>query len=520
MKQRITNNNKNENMKMKKTLITALVLGACVSTPLFAQTVVKQDTITMSLTGAKQLSVSTSASVQNAGKWSAGPMFYKTTPIKVTDQDVIKFIGMSLWKNANHYSKKAKLVLVQGELSGFFNITPDLALSMPDDDGIALDPYFSESPGFSADGDVNTSLANSFDSTTFQLANGRHWDVNPLVPTMYPVGHLQPWGQIYIQDTESTDDNVTFYFAISVEECYDCFYLNSFISTATFKTVNTAPNGPPCCVGESVIIGSGKDAYYMTFSFDNTKNNPYLYDSVDNPLYIGDEIGIANTGGGNVVGVPGFISGDAIVPDTIFNNIVFAAAIANGDTVAQAQLAAYIDTIKGAVPGAVPSPYQARFTLNGVLTYTWKLGYIDKTDLSPDFMGTGSYVANGYGFIGLYCSLFNTATVTFKEAAVKVGTAVTGEDWTASWIGIGAEYVVDETNGETTPYANWVAYGSPTYVWGLGESFAFGFGYPTPINVTTSLSYHENFNHAYPAHNNNPGWAAWPTPGWVKSWYW
>src|ERR1035437_6627159 len=358
--------------KMKTTILTSVALAACVSTQLFAQTVVKQDTITISLTGAKQLSVSTSASVPNFANWSSGPMFYKTTPVKVTDQDIIKYIGAVLWNNANHYSSKAKLVLVQGELSGFFNITPDLALSRPDDDGTALDPYFSEAPGFSADGDSSTALANSFDSTTFQLANGRHWDVNPYVPTMYPVGHQQPWGQIYIQNspTDTVGENVTYFFAISVEECYDCFYLNSFISTATFKTVNTAPNGPPCCSGESVIVGSGKDAYYMTFSFDNTANNPYLYNDAANPLYIGDEIGMALAGGANVKGLASdLIIGDGIVPDTIFNHAIYNAAIIAGKTVAEAQLAAYIDSIKSGL--GKPSPYEARFTLNGGLTYTW-----------------------------------------------------------------------------------------------------------------------------------------------------
>lgn len=501
-------------------------------TQAFAQTVVKQDTMTFSLTGVKQSSVSTSATVPNAGNWSSGPMFYKTAAVKVTDRDIIKYIGAVLWKNANHYSTKAKLLLVQGELSGFFNITPDLALSMPDDDGIALDPYFDESPGFSADGDTSTALANSLDSTTFQLANGRHWDVNPYDSRMYPVGHLQPWGQIYIQDspTDTVGENVTYFFAISVEECYDCFYLNSFVSTATFKTQNTAANGPPCCSGESVIVGSGKDAYYVTLSFDNTENNPYLYNDVNNPLYFGDEIG-----DGSVEGLASLlIVGDGITPDAIFDtaaytvayNIAYNAAIAGGATVddatslgiAAGQLAGYRDPIKSGL--GKPSLYEARFTLNGVLTYTWKLGLVDKADLAPDFMGTGSYVANGYGFIALSCTLFNTATVTFKEQAVKVGIAVTGENWAADWIGIGAEYIVDETNGETTPYANWVANGSPIYQWGLGEvQYPFGAGYPTPINVTTSLSYHENFNHAYPAHNNNLGWAAWPTPGWVKSWY-
>ena len=175
-------------MKMRKKLITALVLGACVGTQVFADTLVKQDTITFSLTGVKQSSVSTSSSVANAGNWSSGPMYYKTAAVKMTDKDIIKDIASVLYQNPNHYSAKAKLVLVQGELSGFFNITPDLGLSWPDSDTLGapldnVDPWFNDMGG-TDDPDVNTTLANSTDSTTFQLANGRHWDVNPLVPTM------------------------------------------------------------------------------------------------------------------------------------------------------------------------------------------------------------------------------------------------------------------------------------------------------------------------------------------------
>ena len=76
------------------------------------------------------------------------------------------------------------------------------------------------------------------------LANGRHFDVNPDdttdLFTAWPVGHHQPWGQIFVQDTGKSPmvcDNVTFLFAITVQECYDCFYLNSFISDATFKSL-------------------------------------------------------------------------------------------------------------------------------------------------------------------------------------------------------------------------------------------------------------------------------------------
>src|ERR1035441_4873675 len=74
--------------KMKTTILTAVALAACVSTQLFAQN--KEDVITLSLTGQEQVSVSTSATVKNAGNWPDGPKYYKTGTTKVTDKDVIK----------------------------------------------------------------------------------------------------------------------------------------------------------------------------------------------------------------------------------------------------------------------------------------------------------------------------------------------------------------------------------------------------------------------------------------------
>src|ERR1039458_6790194 len=64
MKQRTTNNNKNENMKMRKKLITALVLGACVGTQAFAAPApaapqVKQGVINFALTRQYQVQPNT-----------------------------------------------------------------------------------------------------------------------------------------------------------------------------------------------------------------------------------------------------------------------------------------------------------------------------------------------------------------------------------------------------------------------------------------------------------------------------
>src|ERR1035437_7918053 len=112
--------------KMKTTILTSVALAACVSTQLFAQNA-KEDVITIQATGSRQNSVSTSPTVANYGYWSDpqvpgkdGVFYYKTAPVKFTEQDLIHCMAYVLWGNAGHYSTTAKLVLDQGELSGFF----------------------------------------------------------------------------------------------------------------------------------------------------------------------------------------------------------------------------------------------------------------------------------------------------------------------------------------------------------------------------------------------------------------
>src|ERR1039457_2045979 len=106
-KQRTTNNKKNENMKMRKKLITALVLGACVGTQAFAQSGIgniKEDTITFALSVMQQSSVSTSTAL-NAGNISQGPTHYKTATKKMTQTDILKAAAFVLHnRNANFYS--------------------------------------------------------------------------------------------------------------------------------------------------------------------------------------------------------------------------------------------------------------------------------------------------------------------------------------------------------------------------------------------------------------------------------
>ena len=140
--------------------------------------------------------------------------------------------------------------------------------------------------------------------------------------------------------------------------------------------------------------------------------------------------------------------------------------------------------------------------MNGILTYTWNLALVDKSDSSPDFLGTGKYVASGYGFIQLYCSLLN-ATVTFTEKAVKASTTVdelTGDAWFDSWYGVGAEYMT--------------ALDMATFnLNGFDTAYDMGF-YMVPVNVSTSLSFHENFDKTYPG--TQEGFPSeWPHPGYV-----
>lgn len=184
--------------KMKTTIAATIALAACASTQLFAQPSpnVKSDTITFSLTEQGQASVSTSASALNAGSWltqnlnkdgsvaGVGPLHYKTTSKKLTQADIIHAIGIVLHGSAGYYSSQAKLVLVQGELSGFFNITPDLAASTAD-----TNLYFGDSlvkpkvTGTSSldgtfttgDTDTDTGLQSGLDSLYAQLATGRHF---------------------------------------------------------------------------------------------------------------------------------------------------------------------------------------------------------------------------------------------------------------------------------------------------------------------------------------------------------
>jgi hypothetical protein len=502
-------------MKMRKTLITALVLGTCVVTQAFAQNN-KEDTITFALTTLGQASVSSSTAV-NAGNWSSPPTHYKTVTNKLTQADIIQGIGAVMHNNAKFYSTKASLVLVQGELSGFLGMDPNLGhvYATHDNDEILDGWYDSDNYYY---WDDRTDLPNSTDSLFATLPNGRHfqsvpeyqWDLQDDSYDIdtpadfigkFPTGHQQPWGQIFVKDPSSRtyDDvtygaaapfceNVTFFFAITVQECYDCYYLNSFVSDAIFNFKGTL-SPVPCCGGTSVMLGKGVDRYYMTMSFDNTVNNPYLnYDLWDYVDYYEDLESW-------YVGIDGIAPGSHLnlFYWTIWYEGVYPDAFP------------YFDPIKsGAL--TVYEAYLLRFTLNGIMTYSWTLGFINTSDLWPDFVGTGTYVVNGYGYIRLVCELI-TGTVQFTEKSVKTPCCIYAYDsdaWWEDWYGPGYYPIqhVDNEDSEYYPDSEW----SNLWMDGVGyENFYYnvsGDGYVaghgiTPFNTEASLSYHANFDESY-----------------------
>ena len=485
-------------MKMRKKLITALVLGACVSMQVFASE--KEDTITFSLTAQGQSSVSTSTAV-NAGRWSDLPTHYKTTTKKLTQADIIKAIGIVLHGNAGWYSSKASLVLVQGELSGFLAMDLDLAHSYAEhNNSDYLDGSYNDYTY-----DDRTDLPNATDTMFAQLPTGRHFQSVPDyqwdsqngsydidTPSdfigKFPTGHQQPWGQIFVKDPANTHvlstaadpdcENVTFFFAITVQECYDCYYLNSFISDAIFNFKGTA-SPVPCCGGTSVMLGKGVDLYYMTMSFDNTVNNPYLnYDLFD---YVTDQYPVPD----NL-----YVDYDGIAPGSHLNLFNWTV----GYEGVYPDALPFFDPIKS---GALTmyEPFLMRFTLNGIMTYSWNLKFINTSDLWPDFVGTGTYDVNGYGYIALVCDLL-TGTVKFTEKVVNTACCLDDNYWSDWWYGPGYYPIrhVDNEDSNNYPDSEW----SNLWMDGVGyENYYYNVDNITPFNTEASLSYHANFDETY-----------------------
>jgi len=453
---------------MKKTLITAVALAACAGTQLFAQNA-KEGVITFALTAGEQSDVSTSPT-SRAGYWSQGPQYYTAKDVKKTTANVLSAIAQVLYRNGGAFSSKAQLVLVQGELSGFFNVGPTLG----NYDGPETDLALGKPNNGYAD---VTDFSSTRDDLWAQLATGRHFRPNP-IDGSWPVGHHQPWGQIFVKDPGAAGYtannplcvNVTFFFGITVQECYDCWYLNSFISSAKFQyRANTVP-GPGCCGRASDLTGSGKDRYYMTLNFDNTKNNPYL--NVANDAWIGQDPGTltkpnpwwraslaARIQG---MGTSGGLPGDGITPD----------------------LMEYIDQIHN---GTYPfTPNVLRFTLNGVVTYTWTLKKINNTDLFYDFVGSASYPVSGYGFADLVCALY-TGSVSIAEKISKAVNCCQDQPWYNSWYGVGWNLFQDQY--PVNPI--------------LGDP-ADGSYFATPVNIPEDISLHIGYNEWYEVRSQWP----------------
>jgi hypothetical protein len=452
---------------MKTTLAITAAIAACASAQLFAANV-KEGTISFALTGQRQVSVSTSASALNQGAWTNSPTHYKTGTLKITQADIINYISETKFGTTSAYGSSPKLVLVQGELSGFFTETPALWATKPGSDYTG---YIETN----ADKDYTTVIGSSTNSLYAALPNGRSFETNPVYGEN-PIGHLQPWGQIYVKFATKTNtiyDNVTYFFGLTVQECYDCLYLNSFVSDASFtftkKTTAGSQSGPPCCsvppVTKTTMTGSGKDHYYLTLSFDDTVNNPYL-DS-GSILYSGWD-GIS----------PSVGNADGIQPDVI----------------------SYYDAITSNAGSS--SQYEGRFTLNGILTYNWNLKFVNSNDLYPDFVGTASYAANGFGFISLYCTLL-TGSATITESIIKDPSVSTSYStpYQVSWY---------ENNYDSDYYSDydlaWYSVGNYSDAYNTGSLDSlnqniyfnwYGFTPETPLNTGANLTYHASYEETY-----------------------
>jgi len=477
---------------MKKTLTTLAALAACAGTQLFAQNA-KTDVVSFSLTTYAQSSVSTSPTVRNAGLWSQGPQYYKTANGKLNTTGVLQAIAIVLHGTPGYYSKfsNPQLVLVQGELTGFFGY-----------------PYVATLD------DTDTT-----DGDNIRFAEGRNMTNNPIDGAL-PPGHNQPWGQFFVQGNDTKGnatlcENVSFFFAIQVQECYDCFYLNSFISDATFTF--TQQKGPPCCAGSAVTKGSGTDKYYMTLQFDNTINNPYL-----NPTnFISVQVDDAGTLLGSVAGSTNLIP--IINEDEFYANVGGIDGLYPGviglverDNGVNPDGLAYTDSITSTVNQPIDHHsydiYTLRFALNGVMQYRWNLTFINKGDPFPDFNGTGWFgstlgvgvgTATGYGYLAKVCTLFN-GSVIFNEKVIAATKCCLNEPWFSPgsgqdggfWFGIGDNDIGgDLASGTVTNNFSGTLTGAMEDY--FNTSFPGHLGDDVPVNTDLDLSLHINFNYGY-----------------------
>jgi hypothetical protein len=378
----------------------------CAGTQLFAQNF-KEDVLTFNLSRQYQVSVSDSAAL-NHGVWTAPPTQYKTKTAKLATADILRAIAVVLYGNPNAYSAQAKIVLVQGELSGFFGLQ---ASGNGTNTTLLNNPLYNATIGDNGIGTFTPGTSLSTDSLIYRLDTGRNFAANPEDFRLAP-GHDQPWGQVFVKDRNATVcDNVTFFFSFEVQECYDCFYLNSFITDSKFAFV--AKSGPPCCAGTSANNASGKDRYFMFLGFDNTYNNQYLNDT--SSLYVGNNPVFAAAYPSFTVGL--VEADDGLTPDALPYDSTIINNVSNPDDSHPYDI------------------YVMRFQIGGILTYSWSLKLLNPTDPIQEFLGSAQFPAYGFGFVGKVCS-FITGTTSFAEKSVKATTCCTDTPWSDSWYGL------------------------------------------------------------------------------------
>jgi len=486
---------------MKKTLVTAVALAACAGTQLFAQNA-KQDVIGISLTRWAQVSVSTS-SAANQGVWEQGPTVYKTQSYRLSTANVIQSIGIVLHNSAGYYGSRSQLVLVQGELGGFFGY-----------------PY----PGFD-------SAASTISGDNIRLATGRNSTPNPNTGAL-PPGHNQPWGQVFVKVFDAKGnvtlcDNVSFFFAFLVQECYDCFYMNSFISDTVFTF--TSRTGPPCCAGTALTKGHGVDKYYMTLMFDNTINNPYL-----NPFGVAT---VQAVSGGTYTEATVAGSTNTLTVDTTDFYDQVGSDEGLYPPVGTFRVIGLVERDNGVNPDGLPytssilnnvhNPldahsydiYTMRFALNGIVTYSWNLRFINNGDAFPDFLGGATMPVTGYGYISKVCSLLS-GQVTFTESIVPDTKCCLDEPWysaindnnTGFWYGIGDNDIGSDLGTGVTGFIE--NYFDSAIA---GDITTGHLGDEVPVNTDLDLSFHCNFNYEYePLQQAIDGF--YPQPGFEGTW--
>ena len=327
---------------MKK-ILTAVLIVAGLGVQGASVVKVKEGTLNFGLTRQyENKSNSTYTATSQSKQWS-------TATAKITSATVVKAIGITMGKT---FTSNAKLVVEDGSWGGFVA------------DVTGTNYIFPPSPG------TNTGVT----------AAGKH----------------QPYAYIFLKDGTNCI-NVSRFFTFKVQECYDCFYLNSFVTDSKFSRTQTTtvtseknPVLPPCCntiPGTSVtntsigkIGGSGVDKYYFTLTFDNTINNANIT---------------------NVAGItPLNPADDGVTPDMV--------PVANADVNKDLNV--------------------LRFTLNGILTYSWTLVTLNSTDGGNTQIGSVSFNANGYGFITKTCNLVSgTVSVSEVAAASTSCCSVTGD---------------------------------------------------------------------------------------------